>query len=49
MSFKVAVQPSLTFDHDMAGVFAEDVRFVLAGASENPVGDAKVLLGDSRC
>lgn len=49
MSFKDAAQLPFTFDHDMAGMFAEDVRFVLAGAGENPVGDAKVVLGDARC
>lgn len=48
MSFKDAAQLPFRFDHDMAGMFAEDVRFVLAGAGENPVGDATVLLGDSR-
>ncbi len=49
MSFKDAAQLPFTFDQDMAGVFAEDVRFVLVGASENPIGNGKVLLGDSRC
>jgi len=49
MSFKDAAQLPFAFDHDMAGMFAEDVRFVLAGAGENPVGRAKVLLGDARC
>ena len=49
MSFKDAAQLPFAFDHDMAGMFADDVRFVLDGAGENPVGHAKVLLGDSRC
>jgi len=33
---------------DMASVFSEDVRFVLDGARENPVGEGYVTLGDSR-
>jgi hypothetical protein len=49
MSFKDSAQLPLTLDPDMAGLFAEDVRFVLVGASENPIGNGKVLLGDSRC
>jgi hypothetical protein len=48
MSFKDDAQLALDFDLDMAGMFAEDVRFVLQGAAENPVGKATVALGDSR-
>ncbi len=48
MSFKDDAQLALDFDPDMAGMFAEDLRFVLHGAAENPVGKATVLLGDSR-
>lgn len=49
MSFKDADQLPFGLDQDMAGMFAEDVRFVLVGAGENPIGNGKVLLGDSRC
>ncbi|MBI2412198.1 MAG: DNA adenine methylase [Deltaproteobacteria bacterium] len=46
MSFRDDRQ--LDFEMDMASVFAEDVRFVLNGANENPVGLAQVICGDSR-
>jgi hypothetical protein len=48
MSFKDDSQFDIDFDVDMVSVFSEDVRFVLSGASENPVGDGHVVLGDSR-
>lgn len=48
MSFKDDAQLALDFALDMEGMFAEDVRFVLHGAAENPVGKARVVLGDSR-
>ena len=48
MSFKDDAQLMLGFELDMGGMFAEDVRFVLQGASENPTGIATVVLGDSR-
>lgn len=48
MSFKTDDQLSLELDIDMAGAFAEDVRFVLNGACENPSGVGKVVYGDSR-
>lgn len=49
MSFKESTrQMSLAIDRDLAGRFAGDVRFVLAGASDNPEGAAAVILGDSR-
>jgi hypothetical protein len=48
MSFKDDGQFDIGFDMDMACVFAEDVRFVLSGASENPIGEAHVVFGDSR-
>lgn len=48
MSFKDEAQPSLPLGHDMGAMFAEDVRFVLRGAAENPEGDCRVILGDSR-
>lgn len=48
MSFKDDAQLPLDFDLDMAGMFAEDLCFVLQGAAENPAGNALVALGDSR-
>lgn len=48
MSFKDDIQLGIGFDIDMTCVFSEDVRFVLSGASENPVGDGYVVFGDSR-
>ncbi len=46
MSFRDNRQ--LDIEVDMASVFAEDVRFVLNGARENPVGFTQVICGDSR-
>lgn len=48
MSFKEVEQATFLFDHDFGAAFAEDVRFVLNGAEDNPEGNAHVLLGDSR-
>jgi len=48
MSFKDDGQLDMDFDFDLASIFAEDVRFVLNGASENPAGIARVISGDSR-
>lgn len=48
MSFKNDDQLTLELDIDMSGAFAEDVRFVLTGAAENPSGTGNVLFGDSR-
>lgn len=48
MSFKNDNQLALELDSDFFGAFAEDVRFVVAGAAENPSGTGNVLLGDSR-
>lgn len=48
MSFKDNSQLDTGFDVDMACVFSDDVRFVLSGASENPVGEGHVIFGDSR-
>lgn len=48
MSFKDDGQLPFDLDLDMAGMFATDVRFVLNGAGENPVGSGNVVLGDSR-
>jgi len=48
MSFKADEQLGLCFDVDMANVFAEDLRFVLEGAADNPVGEGQVIHADSR-
>jgi hypothetical protein len=48
MSFKDDGQISLELDIDMAAAYANDVRFVLAGAAENPPGTGSVVYGDSR-
>jgi len=48
MSFKDNGQLDISFDNDLTSAFAQDVRFVLQGASENPAGIAHVVLGDSR-
>ena len=48
MSFSDNGQLPLPMEIDMGQIFEEDVRFVLAGAAENPEGVAQVLLGDSR-
>lgn len=48
MSFKEADQTHLDLDLDMGAMYAEDVRFVLNGAGENPDGEATIILGDAR-
>ncbi len=48
MSFKDNGQLDIGLDIDLTSVFNQDVRFVLQGASENPTGVARVILGDSR-
>jgi hypothetical protein len=48
MSFKEVSQESFALEHDFGANFAADVRFVLAGAAENPNGAASVILGDAR-
>jgi len=48
MSFKRPEQPPLLFPIDSGEVFESHVRFVLLGASENPIGEASVVLADSR-
>ncbi len=48
MSFKDSSQLELALDIDRACAFEEDVRFVLEGAAENPIGKASVHLADSR-
>ncbi|MFZ1343529.1 DNA adenine methylase [Thiothrix eikelboomii] len=48
MSFKDNSQLDIGFGVDMAAVFYEHVSFILSGASENPIGEALVVFGDSR-
>lgn len=48
MSFKDDEHPALPMILDMAGMYANDVRFVLQGAAENPRTACRVILGDSR-
>ncbi len=48
MSFKDDKPPKSLFPLDKAAVFADDVRFVLNGAWDNPTGSASVFLADSR-
>lgn len=48
MSFKDGHQLDIGFDVDMACVFLEDVRFVLVGAGENPIGKGRAVHGDSK-
>lgn len=48
MSFKDDGQLDIGLDIDLSSIYAQDVRFILHGASENPTGVAHVILGDSR-
>lgn len=48
MSFKAEGGLPLDLGSDMPRQFADDVRFVLKGAAENPPGSGRVLLADSR-
>jgi len=48
MSFRSEKEPERLFPLDRGAVFEENVQFVLRGASENPIGEALVLLADSR-
>lgn len=48
MSFKDDGQMSIDLDIDLGAAYSEDVRFVLAGAAENPTGIGTVVYGDSR-
>lgn len=48
MSFKDDRELGIASKMDRVCVFAEDVKFVLSGASENPVGESQVIFGDSR-
>lgn len=48
MSFKDDGQIDIELDIDLSSAYAQDVAFVLQGASENPSGTARVVLGDSR-
>ena len=48
MSFKSNTQASLRFDFDIAGVYINDLEFVLEGAARNPSGNMRELNVDSR-
>ena len=48
MSFKDDAQASLPLDNELTTTFAEDLRFVLRGAAENPTAKCDVILGDAR-
>lgn len=48
MSFKDVGQIDLGLDLDMAGLYLEDVNFILHGAAENPEGSASIVFGDAR-
>lgn len=48
MSFKDDDQYSLDLDIDLPTAFERDVRFVLAGAAENPSAPSSVVYADSR-
>ena len=48
MSFRNDDQLHLPMAIDMGNLFAEDLRFVLEGAADNPKGAGQVILGDSR-
>lgn len=48
MSFKDDGQLDIALDIDLPSAYAQDVTFILQGASENPSGTAHVVLGDSR-
>lgn len=48
MSFKDTPQIDLDIHHDYMGLFEENIAFVLNGATENPTGEARVILHDAR-
>lgn len=48
MSFKNNSQSGIGPDIDMACAFSKDVRFVLSGAGQNPVGEGHIFFGDAR-
>ena len=48
MSFKTEGQAAMDFDIDYHDIFMKDLNFVLDGAEENPLGEAKVLRADAR-
>ncbi|WP_298820158.1 DNA adenine methylase [Chloroflexus sp.] len=48
MSFKDDEQLTLPLEIDKVAIFETEVRFVLRGAVENPVGSASVMLADAR-
>lgn len=48
MSFKDEGQQIFALDHDFSSIFAQDVRFILNGAADNPCGTSDVILADAR-
>lgn len=48
MSFKSEGQLDIGLPIDFASTYAQEIRFVLEGASENPSGVGRAVLGDSR-
>jgi DNA modification methylase len=48
MSFKDDGQLEIDLNLNLSNVYADDVKFVLNGAAENPEGVGDVILGDSR-
>ena len=48
MSFKDSAQAQLDLPIDRAGIFREDVRFVVEGAEQNPRGKGRVVNRDAR-
>lgn len=48
MSFKSEGQLDIGLQIDLASTYAQEIRFVLEGASENPSGVGRAVLGDSR-
>jgi len=48
MSFKDDGQLSFDLNIDMGEMYADDVRFILNGAADNPEGETDIILGDAR-
>jgi hypothetical protein len=48
ISFKASGQLSLGLEMDMSSIYADDMAFVLASATDNPQGQGTVLQGDAR-
>ena len=48
MSFKNGAQREFDLNPETGAMFVHDLKFVLGGAAENPLGDASIILGDAR-